>query len=164
MKWARYIAAALAAGIVQATFLAGWRPWAVVPALVLVTAVRAAVVATASQAVAVAVAGGLVLDLAAGDRFGVHTSFLVLVVLAVSWLRRGGTQFGLSLELLALVGASVLNGVVEAALLLGHASLQPGVLVVRVLVLAAVNMALALLLYIPLGWALKGGEAARVPA
>lgn len=157
MRVAVFWLTAVVAAVLQATFLAGWRPLGVVPGLALVVVVRAAVIGTASQALVAAVAAGLVLDLAAGDRFGFNTTFLVITVLAVAQLRRGGTVFSGALEAAAVGLASFITMVLMAALMIGQARLPLGVLGGRVALTALVNVTLAILLYLPLGAAMRLG-------
>jgi cell shape-determining protein MreD len=151
MRTAGYWFSALAAAILQATYLAGWRPLGIVPGLALIVIIRAAVLGTASRALIAAVLAGLPLDLVAGDRFGFNTTFLVVVVLAVAWLRRGGTVFGIGLELLAVVAASIFQVLLTAALLVGHAGLPIAALAGQLLLTTFINLVLAFLIYIPLG-------------
>ena len=151
MKTAGYWLSALAAAVIQATFLAGWRPLGIVPGLAMIAIIRAAVLGTASRALIAAVLAGLVLDLVAGDRFGFNTTFLVVVVLAVAWLRRGGTVFNLGLELSAVLAGSVWQVLLTAALLIGHAGLPFGSLTRQLLLTVLINLVLALLAYLPLG-------------
>jgi rod shape-determining protein MreD len=151
MRTAGYWLSALAAAILQATYLAGWRPLGIVPGLALVVIIRAAVLGTASRALIAAVIAGLVLDLTAGDRFGFNTTFLVVVVLGVAWLRRGGTVFGLGTELLVVVAASIFQVLLSAALMIGHAGLPLGALAGQLLLTTLINVVLALITYTALG-------------
>lgn len=150
MRAAVYWITAVVAAVLQATFLAGWRPLGIVPGLALIAVIRAAVAGTASQALVAAVVAGLVLDLAAGDRFGFNTTFLVVTVLAVAQLRRGGTVFSGVLELAAVAVASLLRMILAAALMLGQAHLPLAALGGKVVLTALVNLAIAVVAYLPL--------------
>lgn len=111
------------AASLQVTFLAGLRPWGVVPNLLLVVVLVAAVYLETSSAMAMALTGGLLADLASGSDFGLRMGAYGLVVLVAVTIRRGGLdlrRFGilagatlvasLAFDLLVLIALAVTGG------------------------------------------------------
>lgn len=141
---------AIAAALVQATYLAAWRPLGIVPDLVLIIVVRLALQLGATEALTVAVLGGLTLDLAAGDRFGLRTAVLVAITVGLVVIRRQGLVAGFWLEMgLVATAALIYGGLQVIALWLGQAGSWRllWLLVLTVLV----DLGLAAILYRPLG-------------
>lgn len=81
------------AALLQASFLAAWRPAGVIPNLLLVVVIFLAATRPASGALAAALMGGLLLDLASGSDFGLRMGFYSLVALGVVVVKRLGGDY-----------------------------------------------------------------------
>lgn len=124
-RWA-VLTLVLAAVVLQMTVLAAWRPWAVVPQLII--AVLIYITVNRSLALAVTTAGWAALWQFILSPVGFAASFLlypfiVLVIAAVA-------RFGIAIDRLAAFSAAILlTGLVSNLTLLGVLSLQADVTV-----------------------------------
>lgn len=91
MRFIFYLILVLATAFVQISIFGQWRPFGVMPNLMLILIICLALWSSASVAVAGAVTGGLMLDLSSGADFGLRTAFYTLIALMVI----AGKQFGL---------------------------------------------------------------------
>jgi rod shape-determining protein MreD len=140
---------ALVAALFQATFLAAWRPLGVVPDLVLLTIVFIALVADLVPTLLAAVAGGLVLDFAAGEHFGLSSLVFVAASCGVAYLRTLGVVFDFWLSVLAVGVTALFFGVVQLlAVLVTHGS--TGGFGSHLVVTVLIDLAVALVLGRPL--------------
>jgi len=140
---------ALVAAILQATFLAGWQPWGVVPDLLFIVLIRTSNMASLWATLVAALVGGLVLDLAAGGQFGLEVTFAVVLVLALAWLRRSGVVMGFALELAAVAVSGGLFGLLQIVVANGG-WVALGALAGRLASTVVLDVVLAAILYRPL--------------
>lgn len=80
----------LLVALIQVTIFGQWRPFGVMPNLMLILVICLALWGSASLALAGTILGGLVLDLASGSDFGLRTAFYTVVALAVIAARQLG--------------------------------------------------------------------------
>lgn len=136
----------------QAYFLTAWRPFGVLPNLLLVVLTVFAWVRPASQTLVLAVFSGLVLDLTSGTDFGLRMAFYSVFGLAVLFIKQlGAGESWWSDAALVAAGTLVYNLAVLAALALsGGFELLP---VARLILLELVlNLLLLVLLRRLLLW------------
>lgn len=92
MRWLRVVVVAVAAALLQISFLPAFSFAGAVPNLVLVIIVGATVWWSASEALLLAVLAGAIMDLAGGGIFGLAISSLVLLTLGLVALRQLGVD------------------------------------------------------------------------
>lgn len=139
---------AVVAAWVQVYFFGSWRPFAVVPNLLLVVVMLAGLSLRASDAILLAVAGGLLIDLASGADFGLRMAFFSLQALLVILLGRLGADFdnlGI-LMLMVLVATPIYALAVIANVVLGGGAINWLVVLGRVALEAVANLVLLLML------------------
>lgn len=138
----------LITGWLQTSFLAAWRPLAVVPDLVIVTVVWSSWRLSATEALGLAAGLGLWLDLASGTDFGLRTAFLTTLVLALLVIRQLGADveaWGLGLASVA-AATIIYNLFILAPLVIGHATISWVTALSLVAKAAVLNVLLAALL------------------
>jgi rod shape-determining protein MreD len=157
MRPARIALLAIAAVVLQITYLSGWRPWGIVPNLVLILVISLSLNATSSEALWVALGGGLALDFSSGTDFGLKTAVLVVIALGITYMRRSGTNLdSWWLELALVVAGSLVAALaVIAALVVGHVGLPVWGETRQWLVETLVNVGLAAILRPMLIWGLR---------
>lgn len=144
MRWLRVIILGILVGLLQVGLMGSWRITAVVPNLVLVTLVAQTIWGRASEALLFAVLTGTIIDLASAGRFGLATSTLVLLSLALIALYQLGLDGRPLVVCLGLVAAATLAWGVIHVLAIGVSDLVTlaawRVMIVEILV----NVVLAL--------------------
>ncbi len=93
---------------VQVTVFGQWRPFGVMPNLMLILVICLSLWGSASIALAGTILGGLTLDLASGADFGLRTAFYTVVALAVIAARQLGLHSDSMLSAVVLVMLSTL--------------------------------------------------------
>lgn len=147
MKRVGLVVLAIASILMQISLLPALRPFGVVPNLALVMVTLIGLEGTASTALMAAVAGGVVLDMASGANFGLWTAVLVLAALAAGLVHRAGIELGGPTVAVVIVA---IGTVVETTVIVlgvaGSATLQPGVIVSRLMAELALNLVLTIML------------------
>lgn len=103
MKSFLVLALFLLVALVQVTIFGQWRPFGVMPNLMLILVVCLALWGSASTALAGTILGGLILDIASGADFGFRTAFYAVVALAVIAARQLGLHSDSILSAVVLV-------------------------------------------------------------
>lgn len=115
MRWARVALLAILAGILQVSLMGALRIGGVVPNIALVLLVSETIWGRASEALLFAVIAGLIIDVASAGSFGLATSSLVLITLALVALYQLGLDGRVILTRLALLaGVTLVWGLVHA--------------------------------------------------
>lgn len=92
MRWLRVVVVALLAGLLQVSLMGALRIGGAVPNLALVALVCVTVWGTASGAIVTAIIAGLIMDTAGSGIFGLATSSLVVISLALVAVRQSGVD------------------------------------------------------------------------
>ncbi len=146
MRQWRFLLLLLPVLALQVGFMAAFRPFGVVPNLILVLAVLAGLMGTASLALGVALVGGLLLDLTSGADFGLRLGLLVLVALITGLVHRAGLTLAGSVVALVLVAAATVVG--NLAVLVNLAGTAPhwpvGVILTKLGLEVVLNLSLTL--------------------
>lgn len=131
----------------QVAFFGNFRPFGIMPNLILVLVIVAALWLEATSALTLAIIAGMALDLASGTDFGLRTAFYSAAALAVI----AGRQFGLHTDSLLTAAALVVMGTVlfDGAILLnlGQGIIQWAHVVRTVAVETVANLAVLVVLY-----------------
>lgn len=123
MRWLRVVTVALLAGLLQVSLMGALRIGGAVPNLALVVLVCVTVWGTASEAIVTAIIAGLIMDTAGSGIFGLATSSLVVIGLALVAVRQSGVDGQvLPIRFALVVGASLVWSFIHIASL-GLASL-----------------------------------------
>lgn len=160
MKEVTRVLVVLVAVWLQISFFGAFHIFGVLPNVLLVLMIYAGLICRTSDAVMMGLLGGLLLDLASGNDFGLRMGFFVLTGLLIAVLKQAGTDFeNTAMVLAATLAGTVLYDVAALSSLLVKGAVIPwgtvvGVMMVEVLV----NGALALLLRRPLGRLLGEAE------
>lgn len=134
MKAYRLMLIIIVVVMLQVGFLAAWRPFDVVPDLLLAVVIALALYTTASEALISAVIGGLALDLSSGADFGLRLGFYTVVALVVSLMNRAGVALDSLAWRLGLVALLVVlaHGVILVGLALHGVALPVSVVASRI--------------------------------
>lgn len=108
MRLVAYILGVMLLVILETSFFGQFRIFGVIPNLLLIAIILNGLHGTASSTVAMALGGGLLLDLASGQDFGLRLAFFTLVAMAVIVIR----QLGFQLDGLWMVGLLAAAGTV----------------------------------------------------
>ncbi|MDB5178061.1 MAG: hypothetical protein JWN01_4 [Patescibacteria group bacterium] len=151
--------------MVQLSLLPAWRPFGVVPNVMLVLVVLLGLEGTASAALAVAVVAGIALDLASVSNFGLWTGLLMLAALVTGMVRRAG--FELSGGIVAVVLVVAGTALSALVILMGVASSVDrwpvGLIVGRGGLEIVVNLALMMALRPAMRWLVAGFQPGVMP-
>lgn len=116
MRWLRVISIAFVVSVLQVSLLSSLRLDGVVPNLALVVVVCMTVWGSASEALSAAIITGLMMDMAGSGTFGLATSSLVLIALAMVALRQLGLDGqSLAMRIVLVVGASLTWSLIHVA-------------------------------------------------
>ncbi len=116
MRWAWVVFLTILAAVLQVSLMGSLRVGGVVPNLVLILIVCLVAWGTASEALASAVIGGLILDVSGAGTFGLATSSLVVICLALVALRQLGVDgHAWPIRLVMVAAATIAWGIIHVA-------------------------------------------------
>jgi rod shape-determining protein MreD len=77
----------------QVYFFGNWRPFGVVPNLLLIVVIYVGLIKTATETLAAALVGGMLLDLTSGADFGLRMAFYAMTALLILVAKQSGLDF-----------------------------------------------------------------------